>query len=63
MGGIKVLLVAVLVVAGIVTAISAIIFLAPYILALIGLLAIARMLVRHSDCKDETHSPSQTRPG
>lgn len=70
MGGTKVLLVMGIVVVGIVYAISAIITLVPYILALIVMLAIARMLIRLSGRsqpvsaeKDETHSPAQTRPG
>jgi hypothetical protein len=66
MGDLKVVLVFGVLMAVIALGVTAIIYLAPYILALVILLAIARMLVRLSGrqtVRDETHSPALTRPG
>lgn len=63
MGGLKVLLVLGLVMIVIAFVIAIIIPAVPYVLAFIGVLAIARMLVRQSERKDETHSPVRNRPG
>lgn len=49
MSGLKVTALMVIIVAGIITVISAIIALLPYVLMTIGVIAIARMLVRQSD--------------
>lgn len=71
MSGLKVALMLVLIAAGIMMMISAVVSLVPYILMIVGAIAIARMLVRQSDRsqltsigaeKDETHSPERTRP-
>lgn len=58
MGGLKALLIIGCCLALTTFVVGAILSLAPYVLALVVLLAIARMLVRGSGCKDEAHSPS-----
>lgn len=63
MGGLKVLLILGLIWVVIAFAVTALITLAPYVLAVVIMLAIARMLVRQFGRKDETHSPVRTRPG
>lgn len=67
MGGLKVFVVMVAVLAVLAGAGMVIVQLLPYIVVTIAIVAIARMLDRHSDrshkaVKDETHSPDQIRP-